>query len=539
LEADNLLLYIVATNSCRSAKRVWCGSMRSVAGEELELKLELTQQEIEQIGSHPALEPLTVGRPETHTLRSIYFDTPDHQLRAHGISLRLRSSDEDRWVQTVKLGDGEINGVSHRKQLETPMAIPEPDLEAITDRKVRRKIEHAVRTAPLEPLFETVVKRTTRKLHSDKGDLELALDEGVVRAGKEEAKLCEAELELKSGSPVSLLEMASTLFASAPFRLAHTTKADRGYNLILGRQDESVVPRRAVQPTLRADEACSEALSLFVESASNQIIANRRVVLESDDPEGAHQLRIGLRRLRSALRAFRPLDDTPALRELEEHAQDLARSVGRLRDADVLLADIFAQVASQMKGEAGFAELRQGLVAHRFKVRDEVRQALSGTQWSKLQLYLVLWPRTIGENVSLQIPVRDFATPVLRKTWKKVAKLGAAIDGLSFEERHEMRIALKTFRYMVEFFGSLYAKGKIKRFVKDLQELQEMFGYINDVLRAKELNAIAHEYCASDQAAQRAAGYVLGWHDAEATHRWAAAPKEWRRLKERSRFWAK
>jgi len=137
------------------------------------------------------------------------------------------------------------------------------------------------------------------------------------------------------------------------------------------------------------------------------------------------------------------------------------------------------------------------------------------------------------------MPVRDFGTSALRKSWKKVAKLGGTIEALSLEQRHEMRKALKTFRYTVEFFGSLYAKGKVARFVKELRELQEVFGYINDVVSAKQLNAIAHEYCPGDQAAQRAAGYVLGWHDAEATHRWAAAPKEWRRLKERSRFWAK
>ena len=294
---------------------------------------------------------------------------------------------------------------------------------------------------------------------------------------------------------------------------------------------------RAAHPTLRGDETCAGRYRSSSSPPGNQIIANRRAVLETDDPEGAHQLRIGLRRLRSALRAFRPLDDTSALRELDGHAQELAGTVGRLRDADVLIADIYAQVASQMKGEPGFAELRQSLVAHRMKARDEVRQALSGEQWSKLQLYLVLWPRTIAENIALQTPVRDFAASALRKGWKKVAKLGGAIEALSLEQRHEMRKALKTFRYTVEFFGSLYAKNKVARCVKELRELQEVFGYINDVASARKLNAIAHEYCAGDQAVQRAAGYVLGWHDAQATYRWAAAPKEWVRLKERSRFW--
>ncbi len=58
------------------------------------------------------------------------------------------------------------------------------------------------------------------------------------------------------------------------------------------------------------DHTCAEAFALIVQSASDQIAANRRAVLETVDPAAAHQLRIGLRRLRSALSAFRPLHDT-------------------------------------------------------------------------------------------------------------------------------------------------------------------------------------------------------------------------------------
>jgi inorganic triphosphatase YgiF len=96
--------------------------MGGVTDRELELKLELTPKELQRIAAHPGLEPLTVGKPQTHTLRSIYFDSPDHQLRAQGISLRLRSSDGGEWVQTIKAGDAVINGVSHRKELETSIA---------------------------------------------------------------------------------------------------------------------------------------------------------------------------------------------------------------------------------------------------------------------------------------------------------------------------------------------------------------------------------------------------------------------------------
>jgi inorganic triphosphatase YgiF len=176
------------------------------------------------------------------------------------------------------------------------------------------------RTSSLEPLFETVVRRTTRKLHAEKGDLELAFDESVVRAGRVEGELCAAELQLKAGSPACLLEVATRLFASGSLHLARMSKADRGYNLLLGRRDENIVPRRASHPTLKGNESCAEALALFVQSANAQMVANRSVVLETDDPEGANQLRKGLRRLRSAMRAFWRLDDSSVLREIDRHA---------------------------------------------------------------------------------------------------------------------------------------------------------------------------------------------------------------------------
>ena len=217
--------------------------MRSVSAKEPELKLRLTPQELRRIGAHPALDDLTVGKPVTRTQRSIYFDTPDHRLRARGISLRLRAMDDqkgDRWLQTVEAGKEVRNGVSNPDESEAVVGGPEPDLSAIDDRKLRQVIARAVRRSTLEPQFETIVTRTTRRLHSDKGDLDLALDEGVVRAGAAEDKLCEAELELKAGSPECLLETAAALFSSEPIRLAEESTVERGYNLVLGRSD----PRR-------------------------------------------------------------------------------------------------------------------------------------------------------------------------------------------------------------------------------------------------------------------------------------------------------
>lgn len=100
-----------------------------------------------------------------------------------------------------------------------------------------------------------------------------------------------------------------------------------------------------------------------------------------------------------------------------------------------------------------------------------------------------------------------------------------------------MRKALKMLRYTAEFFASLYPRRVTERFVRELRSLQEVFGYLTDVAAAARLGAICHEACADSREAQRAAGYVLGWHNAEAARAWKGAQKGWRKLARQPRFW--
>jgi triphosphatase len=195
-------------------------------------------------------------------------------------------------------------------------------------------------------------------------------------------------------------------------------------------------------------------------------------------------------------------------------------------------------VAAARKGDPGLSALREALLAHRDAARGAARAVLVSEHWSRLQLYLVLWPQTIKCNRRLATPCEAFASTALAKSWRKVAKPGARLKTLTVEERHEMRKALKTFRYAVEFLGSLYEARAVKPFVKDLKRLQDAFGYMNDVATASALTAICDARCASSPAAQRAAGYIQGWHEMAAKRAWEDVPSMWSRLAKRRRFWA-
>jgi CHAD domain-containing protein len=315
-----------------------------------------------------------------------------------------------------------------------------------------------------------------------------------------------------------------------------STGPQRVYRLALGKKGGSTEPEKARSARISRKDSSRKALSSMLDSAVRQVLVNRRAVLETDDPEAAHQLRIGLHRLRSALRALRPLVDRASLRAFERCARDMGRCVGALRDADVLTTGIHAPVEAAATDKTGFAELREALVRNREARRDEVRQVLSGPQWTKLQLYLTLWPRTLEEIDELNQPIAKHARKVLAKAWKKPAKLGRHLDCLDSAQRHEMRKALKKLRYQAEFIAPLFDKREGKQFIHQLKALQDVFGYINDVRMAPRLVEIQQERQAGSNAA-RAASYALGHHDAEAAHVWRRASKAWRKLERSPRFW--
>lgn len=293
-------------------------------------------------------------------------------------------------------------------------------------------------------------------------------------------------------------------------------------------------PVFARRPKLDAKQTCAEAFALILDECRRQILANRRVVLAGSDAEAVHQLRVGLTRLRAALKAFRPLLVRTDTERLGRLAQNMARAVGELRDCDVLLGELVASGGHVEHADPEeLARLKTAVSARRETTRDKVVEALRGDDWAALRLELALWPGTFGHTKAMRRKVGSYADRALARKWNRAAKLARDIEGLAPEQRHDLRKALKQLRYSVEFFGSLYAKGDVRPFVKRLKRLQDVFGYLNDVELTRELKSIA---AAGDGIAD-AAGFVHGWHAACVETAWSEARADWRRLERTRKFW--
>lgn len=301
-------------------------------------------------------------------------------------------------------------------------------------------------------------------------------------------------------------------------------------------------PLRAERPRIEPQQSCLEALQEVCRAATKQIQHNWRVVLQNDDPEGPHQMRVGLRRLRAALRLFRPIATGAGLRDLDRSVRDLARCVGLLRDADVLSTDIVGSLIRSHPQAFGVATLQAALAVDREEIRRMVREQLASDSAQRLRSGLARLPSDLKHLVrakdtkNLGRPIGSVSGELLKRRWKKLAAYGRRIGHLSNEERHEMRKELKIFRYSVDVLAPLHPMKKVNHLIEEMSDLQNVFGYLNDVVTAEQLLQ-SRLNGASDPVLAHAAGFVIGWHSARAEQAWAEALSAWKRLEKAPRLW--
>ena len=201
-------------------------------------------------------------------------------------------------------------------------------LEAIPDVSIREEVLRQVNGAPLLPVCETVIKRSASELSLEDGTrAELAIDVGEIRAEGRSAELREAEIELLEGSPTGLFDIAHKLFPEGGLQFSRLSKSARGYLLAEeGRIEPPLAPRNAGAIAVDPDQIAEQAARDVLRDCLDQIATNFVVVRKLDDIEGPHQLRVGLRRLRSVFSVYRS-----ALAEPRNGAAQRAKPNGSAR----------------------------------------------------------------------------------------------------------------------------------------------------------------------------------------------------------------
>lgn len=513
---------------------------------EIELKFLLDEAKSREIWARVRASKLTHGAPITKTLRSIYLDTPEHALKKAGIALRLRR-DGRRWVQGVKTRATLHGGLSQVGEVENPAPGGRVCLDAIPDSSVRKEIVERVNGEALQPICETVIKRKTSELVlSDGTRAELAIDFGEVRAGDRTVELSELEIELLAGSASGLFDIAHILVPDGGLKFSRLSKAARGYLLAEeGRIDFPLVPRNAQNVALDPAQTVEQAARDVLRECLDQIATNVLVVRQLGDMEGPHQLRVGLRRLRSAFSVYAPVLQSPEMKRLDAEARWLGQEVGSLRDLDVVANDMARREAEAHPDEPGLSALADVVSRQAGERREQLCKLLVG---ARVQAFLIdlarfvetrgwLVSQDFGQTERLAAPVEALAGQSLNKRWKKAAKHAQGLATLTVEQRHELRKELKKLRYTVEFFCSLFPAKRVDPFLKRLKKLQTVFGDLNDAATLKTMFRGTDVTGAGDPSIQRAIGWMTGSSQARAESAWAGAKALWRDIAQTPPFW--
>ncbi|MDN7854605.1 CHAD domain-containing protein [Burkholderia cepacia] len=217
-----------------------------------------------------------------------------------------------------------------------------------------------------------------------------------------------------------------------------------------------------------------------------QWLGNEGGVLEYDDPEFVHQMRVALRRLRTLMRFFPRFADRQWRDTLGVDMHWLAALLGTVRDWDVFATESLPALIAADGGDGEWNGTLDAARAQCVAARGELRQALHSARYARLTLGWLEW---LG---SLALPhAEDSDAPSLRRhATKRVRRLfgdlyaSPSLTSLDTAARHQVRIDAKRLRYALEFFASLASRRTRTETVKTLARVQSVLGEANDTIVA-------------------------------------------------------
>ncbi len=506
---------------------------------EIELKLSIAPEHVGKLARCPPLIAATRSRPVTRRVYNVYFDTPERDLASRGMALRLRRLG-GRWLQTLKARGDAQTGLHRNGEYEIALPAPLLNLAALADTPAAKLASQAAFRERLRPMFVTDFRRTARLVEVEKGMFaEFAIDRGTIVAGDTNESICEIEIELREGEPDALFAFARRLLEFVPFTIGMESKAARGFALLT---PKPAAPVRAVSPVIARTAGSDDAFVAIARSCLQQLVANDRGVIGSDDVEYIHQARVAIRRLRSAFGLFRAIIPPDVVATTLAQVQRVGTALGAARDWDVFVVTTLPAVQRAFATDAGIASLSQAAATLRAMHRSQAIAVIAAPAYTATLIALERllasrpWRMALATSgrVSVDGPARDFASALFARQLRRVRRHGNALETLTTDELHALRIEVKKLRYAVEFFESLYPRRAVRAFAGGAADLQELLGQLND---AATTGRLLDEIEQDSLDLRRAGGVVLGWTAATTVTGMSNLGTAWRRFEAAKPFW--
>jgi CHAD domain-containing protein len=488
----------------------------------MELTLLLAAADATRLQRLPIIKAARSGRARGQALQIVWHDSLDRELASQGLAL---AEQRGTWRLEQHVPDA------------TTAWPPATDHRLILEAAGLEALRHAVAEAEttgdglpeaITPVAAFAGRRTILPLTIDGETISLTLLDGVLRAVAAEQPATRLILEGPAPELRTLvLALADSLAITVP---QHSLWAE-ALRLADGTEPER---RRRGAPTLRPDGlSVDAAFAHIVGHLTDVTLQLAPTVADLEDgTDAVHQMRVAVRRARSAFALFPALPDNPAHAAAAEGLKRLGHMLGPARDWDVFMTETAPPVEAVLPEQPALHTLFRAGSRRRHAARATLVEYLHSSEFRKLSLDLAcLAAADPPADHDVAPPLREFAAAVLRRRWKKLLNAGRALDELDNPALHGLRLKAKRLRYAAEFFAPLFPEKPTSRFIRRLAVLQERLGLFNDTTVA---DGLLHDLTGKPG---YAAGLVLGFTAARGARSRQKIATAWARFRRRDPFW--
>jgi triphosphatase len=498
----------------------------------MELTLLLAPADAARLQRSPTIKAARSGRSRSQAVQIVWHDSLDRGLASRGLAL---TTQRGIWrLEQHRPGSAEPWPPATDHRLIAEANGLEPLRHALTDGDTAgRELPDAI-----TPVAAFAGRRTVLPLTIDGEAVSMTLLDGVLRAVAAEQPATRLILEGPGPQLRALvLSLAETLEITVP---QHSLCAE-ALRLADGTSGE---PRQRGAPALPPEGmSISNAFAHIVGHLTDVTLHLAPMVADIEHgTEPVHQMRVAVRRARSAFALFPALPDNPAHANAAEGLKQLGRMLGPARDWDVFMTETAPPVEAALSEQPALHSLLRAGARRRNAARATLVAYLRSPEFHKLCLELACLaaadPPAAREPADQEPPdpenippLSEFAAGVLRRRWKKLLNAGRALDDLDVEALHDLRLKAKRLRYAAEFFAPLFPEKPTSRFIRRLAVLQDRLGLFNDTTVAEALLRDLNSNPGY------AAGLVLGFTASRGAHSRRQISAAWARFRRRDPFW--
>jgi triphosphatase len=425
-----------------------------------------------------------VGGGQQRVQRDVYLDSPELELRAAGLSARLRTVEGERRIEIkpVPIDPGLV-----MDRTEVTAEVP-PDAEPgdVLRELVRTRLGLKIHGQP-EPRLQLRTLRTRHTVRADGMQAELAIDDVQVQGA---SGFTEIELELEQGDAAGMVRLATTIAEFPGLSPSGRSKYERSLALAGFPEHTYSTPLPTFDRTWTAGEV-ARGVCAALHRTMRSYEPGTRVGL---DPEQLHKMRVATRRLRTALRAFKHCFASSDHDLLNAEYRWLGRLLGEVRDLDVQLLALPSHAASfGPEPREGWRALEHELFARHDAARSRLVAGLDDPRYASLcalaQRVFEQPSKSSSESEAEagRRPIVELAGHVLRKRVRAFQRAVSRFEAThGAVEAHDLRIVGKRLRYTGGFLAPLLG-GDVRTRMSSLRAFQDRLGDIQDMVATGEL----------------------------------------------------